>query len=76
MKEVFMEREKFDFYKPVKPTNKEIFYALTGEESNPDWNIDILERADLEKIKKVREILYKGLPLSEAGLIVAELPEK
>lgn len=70
-----MERAKFDYYKPVKPTNKEILYALAGEESS-DWCTETLENADQEKVKKVREILFKGFPLGEAEIALEELLER
>lgn len=70
-----MERKKFSYYKPVKPTNKEIFYALTSEESNPDWDIEILEKVDPEDRKRVVEVLQKGLPFSEAEIEVENLVE-
>lgn len=69
-----MEKEPFNLYRPVKPTNKEIFYALASEEP-ADWCKETLENADPENVKKVREILFKGLTFGEAEIEIENLAE-
>jgi len=50
-----------------KPTIKEVFDALTDEESSPDWDTSILTKADQKDIRKVNEVLSRAWPLSESA---------
>lgn len=59
-----------------KPSKREIFYALVDIDNRPDWNIDILERADPKLINKVRSLLEQGHILSEAEILLDDIPEK
>lgn len=61
-----------------KPSNLDIFYALTGQ-GTPDWEIDTLERAEKEDpkaLQKIRNLLEKGYILPEAELELENLPEE
>lgn len=59
----------------IKPSVREIFWALTSEATYPDWDIDVLEKADVGDVGKVRSVLLKGLPLSEAEIELEGLEE-
>lgn len=56
-----------------KPNLKEIFYALTSESTQPDWDRQILEKAGPLDVEKVNEVLVRGLPLSEAEIEIEYL---
>lgn len=68
-----MSKEAFDYCRPIKPTKREIFYALTGEETNPDWDLEILEKADPEDIEIVNKFRAKFQLYKEAEIELGSL---
>lgn len=56
-----------------KPSMSEIFDALADEDTYPDWDAEILETADKTAVQKVKDLLIKGLPLSEARIELRDL---
>lgn len=59
-----------------KPSKREIFYALVDIDNRPDWCIEILEKADPKLVKKVRGLLEQGHILSEAEILLDDIPEE
>ena len=55
-----------------KPSMKEIFYALAGQETR-DWETRILQSANPKDLQKVKDILAKYSVPSEAEIELGNL---